>query len=157
MTDRSDPAAVITRLLHALDDLDWPAARDCLADEVTTDYTELFAGEPRTGTADALIEQWQGLLPGFDATQHLTGPVLVDPAGADLRAETHVRAHHRLGNDTWSVYGHYACTMREIRGRWRIAALTLQLHYQDGPVSLPQAATDRAGNLDISKPRHHRP
>jgi SnoaL-like domain len=143
MTDIQDPAAVLTRLLHAIDNLDWVGVRGCLADEIRTDYTELFGGEPVVDTGDALVEQWQGLLAGFDATQHLTGPVLIEAIGDGWRANTHVRAHHRLTNETWSVYGHYVCSLAADR---RITDLTLQLHYQDGDTSLPEKATDRARN-----------
>ena len=39
---------VITRMLHAIDRLDWPAVRDCFADVITTDYTSLWGGEVET-------------------------------------------------------------------------------------------------------------
>ncbi|TIX56313.1 MAG: hypothetical protein E5V25_28305, partial [Mesorhizobium sp.] len=50
---------------------EWNRVRSYFAARVTTDYTSLFGGEVATSDRDALIAQWQGLLPGFDATQHL--------------------------------------------------------------------------------------
>ncbi|MER9962141.1 nuclear transport factor 2 family protein [Mesorhizobium sp. M0045] len=61
---------------------------------VTTDYTSLFGGAAATSGRDALIAQWQGLLPGFDATQHLITNIIVEGAGNDAVARSHVRAAH---------------------------------------------------------------
>lgn len=140
-------ADVLTRLLHAVDALDWVTVRGALADEVRLDYTSLAGGEPETLAADDLIARWQGLLPGFDATQHLTGPVLLtDDGGPGVRADTHVVAWHRIagteGAETWVVHGHY--TARLVGGR--IVALTLTVFFQDGNLDLPRLATERAAS-----------
>lgn len=57
MTD----ADTLTRMLHAVDRLDWDGVRACFAGQLRVDYTELN---------------------GFDATQHLTGPVLLTESNA---------------------------------------------------------------------------
>ena len=125
-------ADVITRLLHAIDAMDWVAARDCLADEVVTDYTSLWGGEPATVPIDDLIAGWTQIISGFDATQHLTGPVIeVDGAW-----HTHVRAHHWLGGEAWTVFGHYIATV----AGGRITALTLRTLQQEGNRDLPNIA-----------------
>lgn len=140
MTAYDDPAAVLTRLLHAIDALDWSTVRSCVADRVRVDYTELSGGEPAEVTGDELVTTWQGLLPGFDATQHLTGPVL---AGEWL--EAHVRGYHYLANadggPVWAVHGHYRA---RLDGSARISELTLRVFYQEGNTALPGLATERA-------------
>jgi hypothetical protein len=153
-----DPATVLTRMLHAIDVLDWAGVRACLANEVRTDYTELFGGEAETVSGDDLVTRWRGLLPGFDATQHLTGPVLVeqvsgeDGAGqkAGLRLRTHVRGYHRIegaeGGPEWAVHGHYVVPLQETDAGWRIAGITLQVFYQEGNTDLPDLAAKRATN-----------
>jgi len=124
---------VLTRMLHAIDELDWPVVRACLADEVRTDYTSLFGGTAETVSGDELVSRWQSLLPGFAATQHLTGPV--DLEGSVAR--THVRAHHWMADgDRWTVYGHYV--VRLVDGR--IGELTLRTFWQDGNQDLPTIA-----------------
>jgi hypothetical protein len=40
-------------------------------------------------TAAQLIASWKDLLPGFWATQHLTGPVLVNVSGGKATALMH--------------------------------------------------------------------
>jgi len=125
-------ADVLTRMLFAVDALDWDGVRAAFADEVVTDYTSLWGGEPATVAIDELITGWRQLLHGFDATQHLTGPVIT----VDGRLHTHVRAHHWLDGEAWTVYGHY---IAGIEGG-RIAALTLQTHQQEGNRELPTLA-----------------
>jgi SnoaL-like domain len=138
-------AELLPRMLHAIDALDWPAVRAALADQVRVDYTSLSGGEPETLPGGDLIARWQGLLPGFDATQHLIGPVvLTGDSGAGVRADTHVRGYHHIhgpdGGQTWAVHGHY--TARLAGGK--ITELTLRVFYQEGNLGLPTIATERA-------------
>jgi hypothetical protein len=140
----------LSRMLYAIDRLDWAEVRRCFADQVRADYTELAGGEPETLAADDLIARWRGLLPGFEATQHMTGPVLLTRDGQPgQRADAHVRAYHRLGGETWAVHGHYIARIAD----GKITALTLQVFYQEGNLNLPATATQRA----VTSPRTQRP
>ena len=87
----------VVRFFHAIDDRAWPAVRAGLTDEVSSDYSALFGGTPERLAADALITRWQGLLPGFDGTQHLLGPLVVEQTGDDATVACNVRAYHHLG------------------------------------------------------------
>lgn len=151
MSGRQDVADVVTRMLHAVDTLDWSAARATLADKVEIDYTSLFGGEVETLDADALVERWQGLLPGFDATQHLTGPVLVSDLGSDTAScLTQVRAYHYLvdgeARRVWMVAGRYRIRLHHSAGAWRISAITLSVLYEEGDRSIVERATERVAN-----------
>lgn len=132
---------VITRMLHAIDALDWKTVRASFADEVHADYTSLWGGAPATVGIDDLIADWQQLLNGFDATQHLTGPVIE----VDGQWHTQVRAHHWLDGAAWTVYGHYIAGISD----GRIAALTLQAFHEEGDrelVTQARASRRRAGS-----------
>jgi SnoaL-like protein len=153
MPASDDPAVVLTRLLQAVDDLDWTAARDCLADEVRTDYSELFGGDAETLAADELVMRWHALLPGFDATQHLLGTGLVEERAGGLTVRTHVRAYHRVGGAVWGVHGHYVVPLERSATGWKIAGITLRLFYQEGDTDLPALAGERAA----AAPRTARP
>jgi uncharacterized protein len=149
VTDRSDIVNCITVLLQAVDLRDWTAARACLADEVDTDYSSLFGGTPERLRSDALIKRWRDLVPGFDSTQHIAGPVLIYEARGDsAKARTAVRAYHYFaeapGGSVWIVAGRYEMRLSRLSGEWRISALTLQTAYQDGNLALPGLATKRA-------------
>jgi hypothetical protein len=143
---------VLPRMLHAIDALDWPAVRAAFADEIRVDYTSLSGGEPETLPADALITRWQGLLPGFDATQHLAGPVVLSSdGGPGVRAAAHVRGYHHIrgsdGGQTWGVFGHYTARLAD----GKITELTLRVFYQEGNLELPALAARRAtpGTLGV--------
>ena len=162
MTTPDDPAAVLTRLLHAVDALHWARVRDCVADQLELDYTELFGGEPQLMTGDELVASWQSLLPGFDATHHMTGPVLTEPengggADGDLTLRAQVRGLHQLagaeGGDLWDVYGQYEVRLTKADGGWRISRLVLHLIHQAGNTGLPELAVARAA----TSPRAPRP
>lgn len=123
-------ADVITRMLHAIDRLDWTVVRESFADVVATDYTSLWGGEPAEVPAEQLIAQWQEFTATLAATHHQTGPVVVS-AG---RAETHVTAFHWLPDgDAWIVHGHYIAQL----ANGKIAGLTLQTLRAYGHEGLP--------------------
>lgn len=137
------PADVLPDLVHAIDRLDWAGVRAVFADRLRLDYTSLNGGEPEDLAADELLARWQALLPGFEATNHLLGPVRV----TGDRVETHVRAEHRIadaaGGPLWRVAGHYVAGLARTGDAWRITALRLETHYQDGNLDLPAAALAR--------------
>jgi hypothetical protein len=143
MTFNSDISDVITRLLHAIDAQDWAAVRDTLADRVETDYTSLFGGAPQGQPAEELIASWKGLVPGFDATQHLTGPILSDVSGAEGRAYCAVTAVHRLGDASWTVSGHYDIEVSRAGDGWRIRAIRYRHVLTVGDTTLPAQAQER--------------
>lgn len=127
---------VITRMLHAIDRLDWPAVRESFADVVATDYTSLWGGEPADVPAEQLLAQWQEFTATLAATHHQTGPIVV----SDGRAETHVTAVHWLPNgDAWTVHGHYIAHL----AGGKIAALTLQTFRAYGHEGLPTVEARR--------------
>lgn len=135
MTDTT----VITRLLHAIDALDWAGVRDCFTDPVHLDYTSLWGGEPETLTPTELITRWTAIANEFAATQHLTGPQLV----TGDRIETHVQANHWRseadGGQAWTVYGHYSARLAD----GKITELTLWTYRTDGDPKLPRIVGQR--------------
>ena len=131
----SPDAAVLTRMLHAIDARDFASVRAAFAEEVRTDYTSLWGGEPATVAIDDLLSGWQELVDGLDATQHLTGPVVA----VDGRLHTHVRARHWQDGESWTVFGHYVALVVD----GRIAELTLQTYQQEGNRDIPARARER--------------
>lgn len=138
-------------MLHAIDTLDRGGVRDAFADHVRTDYTSLFGGEIQEQPVNDLLAGWWSLLPGFDATQHLTGPFAVDINGNRAAARCAVTATHRLGEGTWVVGGHYQINLIHQERDWVIEALTLETAFVDGDTNLPEQALERvAGGGDRS-------
>ena len=147
----------IVRMIHAVDQLDWLAVRHEFADTVDVDYTSLAGGEPETMPADKLMERWQGLLPGFQATQHLLGPFLVEAEAATATVETHVRGYHYIADmsngEVWMVAGNYHFRMALQGDRWVITAMKLVVFYQEGNLELPVLAQKQA----VTAPRPSSP
>ena len=152
MTTPDDALAITTAvgtMFHAVDALDWAAVRSSLAPEVATDYTSLWGGEPDSVTPDGLVEAWGALAPGYEATQHLLGPIVVTAAGDDrATCVTNVRAYHHLRTaegpaGTWLVVGRYDIAMARLDGGWRIAGITLRVFYEEGDRGLVDAARAR--------------
>jgi hypothetical protein len=108
-------------------------------------YTSLFGGAPERLAAGTLVTRWQGLLPGFDGTQHLLGPLVITPTGDDdATVACNVRGYHHLNGSTWLVAGRYSLTLRRAGENWRVAGIVLRTTYEEGDRSLAEQATARA-------------
>lgn len=143
----ADAAATFTSMLHDFDARDWFGVRDAFAAHVDVDYSSLFGTPPARTSADDLVGGWQRFTSGLDATQHITGPVIVAAAAGGALADTHVRAYHYVkgqpGGDVWMVAGHYEVRLAPSPAGWKIAGITLRVFYQEGNLSISEAARAR--------------
>ncbi|RWB31278.1 MAG: nuclear transport factor 2 family protein [Mesorhizobium sp.] len=122
---------------------EWNRVRSYFAARITTNYTNLFGGEVATSDRDALIAQWQGLLPGFDATQHLITNIVVEGAGNDAVARSHVRATHWFDTRFWTVGASYLHRLVRTPEGWRVSAIAIRRLYEEGDRAVLAAAADR--------------
>ena len=146
----------VTRMLHAIDALDWRTFRVAFTPEIRLDFTSLFPGTPETVSVDTLLERWKPLAHGYDATQHLIGPVvLMESDGRRAKAEAHVHASHYLANaeggPLWIAAGHYEWTLEHPESSWKIAGIIFRLAFQNGNRSLPELAPKR-GAAGLGRP-----
>ena len=148
MNNTSAIADLITTMLHAIDVVDWETVRDSFTDTVFVDYTSLQGGRPGELSADQLIRNWQALVPGFDATQHLGAGLIVSPDSENVHAKTNVHAWHYIknaeGGDFWAVAGHYEFAFESISSHVKISRMSLHLFFQHGNLQLPEQAKIRA-------------
>jgi hypothetical protein len=155
--DISDAANTFTSMLHAIDARNWDGVRLAFAEHVDIDYSSLTGGPAATVDIDGHVAGWREFALGFDATQHVTGPIIVTPNEAGVSANTHVRAYHYVegapGNEVWMVAGHYDVRLRATVNAWEIVAITLTVFYQEGNLALPERARSRAA----SSPTQPRP
>lgn len=136
----NDPVTTsIVRFFRGIDTRDWDTVRKLLADEVTLDYVSVFGGEVETIAADQVIERWQALLPGFDATQHFLGTL----AEIDGTVQGAVRGYHVIGDEVWMVAGWYRLTL-DAADPPRIAGIALTASYETGRRELVTEAQKRA-------------
>lgn len=155
MTADTSVTGVFTLLLHGIDTLDWDTVRDCLAPELVTDYTSLWGGEAEKLTPDELLANWEPFATGFDATQHLTGPIVLVDQGHDQGDDTAtgvttVRGYHHVvpGQDgepagTWMAAGRYEVGFTRTADGWKVNAITLSMAYEDGSRDLVDLARAR--------------
>jgi hypothetical protein len=71
LIDRAEISDVQLRYATGLDSRDWPLFRSCFADEIETDFTSVFGGQPRKVSADRWTEAARRSLGGLKATQHM--------------------------------------------------------------------------------------
>jgi hypothetical protein len=130
---------VIAGVVHHIDAKRWTELRALFADEVRTDYTSLFGGEPQRQTGDALIAGWRAALERVQ-TQHLLGPITVEVGDHTATAHCHVRAFHAVtaapSGPHWEVLGHYIFTLGPAPTAWKVHAMTLETLLQSGNTRL---------------------
>lgn len=138
MSEGSDSTAPIHRFFRAVDERDWERVAAGLAEEVSLDYTSVFGGTPEVLARDDVVAQWRALLPGFDATQHLVGPLVGNGNGV---LEANVRGYHHLGEETWMVAGWYTLNVEDGEV---LSGITLAKSYETGDRDLVERARDAA-------------
>ena len=161
MNDVREISDLIARMLLDIDRLDWAGVRRTFAARVQVDYTSLFNGSPTEQDADELIATWTGLLPGFDATQHLVGPIVVNANNGSITAETSVRGYHVVsgapGGTVWMVAGVYTFGVTAAPSSWLITSLRLTVSYQEGNPDLVQLAQQRVAAGQLRQPNASTP
>ncbi|RDH44122.1 nuclear transport factor 2 family protein [Zooshikella ganghwensis] len=102
-------------------------------DKVTIDYTSAFGGEPTTTSNVNLMQQWAGLLPGFDLTRHAISNIKVNISGQQATVTSDITASHYLGDKGfWQISGSYRFDLVNVDGHWQISQLTLLAKSETG-------------------------
>ncbi len=108
--------------------------RRAFADRVDVDYSSLFGVPAAAVAADDQVAGWRAFASVFDATQHVTGPIVMTQDTSGATAHTHVRAYHQIkgapGGEIWMVAGHYRVRLVLSGNTWKIAGITLTVFYQ---------------------------
>lgn len=143
LSDRAEIIEITSRIGIASDLGEWDAVRACFADEVRVDYTSLNGGEPSTVRAGDLITGWRGVLPGFEATQHMIANHQVTLAGDGAACRSHFIATHRIGADVWRLGGHYRHELAREADGWKVTAMAMTWTWEEGSRDLIQRAVER--------------
>ena len=94
LLDRAEISDVQLRYATGLDSRDWPLFRSCFTDEIETDFTSVFGGDPRKVSADRWTEAARRSLSGLKATQHMITNHVITIAGDDATCIAYVQARH---------------------------------------------------------------
>jgi hypothetical protein len=131
----------IQNIFIGADQRDWDRCRSAFAPIVHLDYTSLAGGEPVNLAAEALISNWKGFLPRFQATHHLLGNFDIQDKDDTAIAFFYGTATHFSpqpdGRSIWVVFGTYDAELEKHLGKWKVTALKLNLSFVDGNAELP--------------------
>lgn len=116
--DERDVQRALTLFARAMDDRDWTAMADILADEAQGDF-----GTGRLHGSGAIIELIRSFLDSCGPTQHLLGNVVIDVEGDKAVTRAYIRdVHLRSDADPSARFytlGDYKDTwLRQADGTW---------------------------------------
>jgi 3-phenylpropionate/cinnamic acid dioxygenase small subunit len=149
LLDRAEISDLQLRYATGLDSRDWPLFRSCFTDEIETDFTSVFGGEPRKVSADRWTEAARRSLSGLQATQHMITNHVITVANDSDNATciAYVQARHYLSNDTGdhtqNMFGYYTNRFVRTPAGWKIRACKLTLTWQTGNWGIFALATAR--------------
>jgi hypothetical protein len=146
--DRQDVIATANAVFNTSDRREWDACTRLFAPEVQLDYQWLSGQPPAKLSPAQIITAWQGVLPGFQFTQHMVSNHEVEFTGPDAAVcRCYGHAVHYLpgaaGGEEWGVYGTYHLELVRGEGGWKVRAMQYNHKYQHGNAGLPALATER--------------
>lgn len=147
LLDRAAISDVQLRYATGLDTRDWALFRSCFADEIETDFTSVFGGEPRKVSADRWAESARRVLSGLAATQHMITNHVITIEGDEALCVAYVQAQHYLPNDrggsTQTMGGFYTNRFVRTPQGWKIRACKLTLTWNTGNWHIFELARER--------------
>lgn len=140
-------ANAVQRFFASVDNRDWDAAQGLMTAPFHLDYSSFGAGPGADLNPVDIITGWNGVLPGFDHTQHHLSPLDIEQDGDTATVKASVIATHQIaeaeGGETWTVYGNYVLRL-VINGGWKLSSNTFQFKFLTGNTELPALAQSRA-------------
>lgn len=147
--DKLDVIDTVNAIFIRTDLHDWARVKNAFAEEVLLDYSSMGA-EAVTLSPDAIVTNWQGVLPGFKVTQHSITNHIVELAEDSATCFSYGTALHHLpndsGDDVWRVVGHYRHHLVRTPEGWKVDRMTFTLRFMDGNTDLPALAQERASH-----------
>lgn len=140
----------VTQLFIQTDKRMWPEVTTCFADMVVLDYSSMNHQPAAALSPRQIITSWKTLLPGFTQTHHQLGNFLITLDNNTATVFCYVTATHYLedaGGNVWTVVGSYDFNLiKNAKGEWKITKMKFNFQYQDGNISLPKKAMEKAKN-----------
>ena len=138
----------VTAVFTSCDDRNWQQLKNTFAAKVLLDYASLSGNPAASLTAEAIINAWKAIFPGFQSTHHQVGNFKVDQKDASADVYCYGTATHYLPNDSghniWTVVGTYNFHCTKIDGQWKVDQMKFNFKYQDGNTEIPRLAAEKA-------------
>lgn len=152
-TDKQKIQETIGKIFSGVDERNWTQVQAAMSTEVYLDYTSLAGGKPATITSQKIVENWKGVLPGFQSTHHQIGNFQIEVKGDKAEAKFSGLALHYLNSQTWTVVGTYEFALaKKSNGEWAVEKMKLNLQKQAGNLELPAQAIENVKNGVTFKP-----
>ncbi len=136
LLDRAAISDVQLRYATGVDMRDWPLYRSCFTDEIETDFTSVFGGEPRRMKADEWVEFARRTIAGLKATQHMITNHVITIKGDEATCVAYVQARHYLPNESGeseqTMFGYYTNRFVRTADGWKIRACKLTVNWSTG-------------------------
>jgi hypothetical protein len=123
---------VISRFATSFDLKDWDGLRDCLADPVFTDYTDLRGTPPANVSADEYVASRRHALEQA-VSHHLGGnyeTAYVDARHATCRASMVI--WRKAGEEQFTTHCVYLFRLEKIGSDWKISGITQKVLWNEG-------------------------
>jgi hypothetical protein len=141
----------LARFFQAFDEKDFAGLRDCLCDEVFTDYA-LFRGQPpATVTGDRYVADRRAALAMLDMQHNfhnLRVEIEADAGAATARCNFMIYRFHPSNDGADESFfhscGHYVFGLTRVDGTWRIARIAQHLLRSVGTPAIHAGAAARA-------------
>lgn len=138
----------VIRFFAGVDGRNWASVEALMQAPFHLDYSSFGAGPAADLAPSDIIKGWQGILPGFDATQHHLGPLDITEDGETAQVKASVIASHHIaeaeGGELWVVHGDYDIELAKADEGWILTSLTFQFKFLSGNGDLPALAQQKA-------------
>lgn len=138
---RDDITGRMHILFRAVDNQNWPAVKEILADQVEFDMGE----GPSMKSADQVIDAWKTATAGLDALQHMSGNYGIEINGNEAKLVFEGVATHykkiKSGKNTRTFHGTYEVYMKQPEGdstnwAWKVTKFKYKNKFMDGNLTL---------------------
>lgn len=149
LLDQSEVINTVQQIFIQTDERNWDQVAACFTDRLQLDYTSMNGGKPAQLSPQQVVERWQSVLPGFEATQHSISNFQVNMVGDDKAlVKCYGTAVHYLPSgtgkgDTWTVVGTYDFHLVKSGDTWKTDNMRFNFKFMEGNKDLPQLAQQR--------------
>jgi hypothetical protein len=138
LIDRAEITDIILNFARAFDIKDWDLMRDCLTDEIETDYSDFRDEPPNIVKADDYVASRRASLSDV-RTQHLSTNHLITINDDEAVCISNAVIYRYLPNDAgthedshYDTHGAYTHTLRKTPQGWKISKIKQTVYWSIG-------------------------
>jgi uncharacterized protein len=141
----------VTAIFNGADERNWQKVKYAFSDTVLLDYTSFVGGQPARLSPEQIVNNWKGLLPGFDRTNHAISDFDININGDEATVRNRGFAAHYLKGEQWTVSGTYDFHLVKKGSNWTTDKMVFNFKEQGGNTTLAQKAMDKVKADQVEK------